>query len=185
MIPHYRYLGNAALSLLTKIASGYWHVADSQSGYTVISRTALLRLPLDRIYKRYGMPNDMLIALNVNNFRVCDISVRPVYNIGETSGIRLRKVVPTISVLLLRGFYWRLVAKYIIRNFHPLVFFYAMGLTLFPSGVLFGLYLLWHRLVVGPVAATSALCAAFLVVSGLQALCFAMWLDMDDNKHLR
>ena len=32
LIPHTRYLGNAVLSLLTKIASGYWHVADSQAG---------------------------------------------------------------------------------------------------------------------------------------------------------
>ena len=32
MIPHYRYLGNSFLSLMTKIAAGYWHLADSQSG---------------------------------------------------------------------------------------------------------------------------------------------------------
>jgi glycosyltransferase involved in cell wall biosynthesis len=58
LIPRYRYLGNAALSLLTKIASGYWHVADSQSGYTAISLPYLELLDLDRIYKRYGFPND-------------------------------------------------------------------------------------------------------------------------------
>ena len=44
MIPHYRYLGNSFLSLITKIASGYWHIADSQSGYTAISIIALRRL---------------------------------------------------------------------------------------------------------------------------------------------
>lgn len=185
MIPHTRYLGNSALSLLTKIASGYWHIADSQSGYTVISRTALQRLDLDGIYKRYGMPNDILIKLNVGNFRVRDVSVQPVYNIGEQSGIRLRKVIPTISWLLLRGFGWRLKEKYIIRDFHPLVFFYAMGLTLFPAGALFGAYLLWYRVWVDTVATTSALFAAFLLISGLQALCFAMSFDMDYNKHLR
>ena len=80
MIPHSRYLGNAVLSLLTKIASGYWHIADSQSGYTAIARLALEWLDLDSIYKRYGMPNDMLIKLHVGNFRVRDMSVRPVYN---------------------------------------------------------------------------------------------------------
>jgi glycosyltransferase involved in cell wall biosynthesis len=101
MMPHSRYLGNAVLSLLTKIASGYWHIADSQSGYTAIARVALERLDLDRVYKRYGMPNDLLIKLNVDNFRVRDVSVRPIYNIGEVSGIRLQKVVPTISWLLL------------------------------------------------------------------------------------
>jgi hypothetical protein len=185
MIPHYRYLGNSLLSLLTKIASGYWHVADSQTGYTVISRTALQRLPLDRVYKRYGMPNDVLIELNVANFRVRDVSIRPVYNIGEVSGIRLRKVIPTISWLLLRGFCRRLVEKYIIRDFHPLVFFYAMGLTLLPAGTLLGGYLLLYRAFVGPVLATSAIFAAFLMVSGFQSLFFAMWFDMDYNKHLK
>ncbi len=67
VIPRYRYLGNAILSLLTKIASGYWHVADSQSGYTAISLEMLELLDLDRIYPRYGFPNDMLVHLNVWN----------------------------------------------------------------------------------------------------------------------
>jgi len=185
MIPHYRYLGNAVLSLLTKIASGYWHIADSQSGYTAIARIALERLDLDHIYTRYGMPNDILVKLNVGNFRVRDVSVRPVYRIGETSGIRLRKVIPTIAWLLLRGFCWRLTEKYILRDFHPLVFFYGMGLTLLPAGTIFGLYLVWYRFFVGTVAATSALLAAFLIISGLQALFFAMWFDMDYNKYLK
>jgi glycosyltransferase involved in cell wall biosynthesis len=185
MIPHYRYLGNAALSLLTKIASGYWHIADSQSGYTAIARVALERLALDGVYKRYGMPNDMLIKLNVGNFRVRDVSVRPVYDIGEVSGIRLRKVIPTIAWLLLRGFGWRLKEKYIIRDFHPLVFFYCMSFILFPAGSMFGLYLFSYRFLVGTVATTSALFAAFLIISGLQSLFFAMWFDMDYNKHLK
>jgi len=86
MIPHYRYLGNSFLSLMTKISSGYWHIADSQSGYTAISLIALQRVNLDKIYKRYGMPNDLLIKLNQHDFRVRDVHVRPVYNVGEKSG---------------------------------------------------------------------------------------------------
>jgi glycosyltransferase involved in cell wall biosynthesis len=54
VIPRTRYLGNAVLSLLTKIASGYWHVADSQAGYTAISSAALRRLDLARVYQGYG-----------------------------------------------------------------------------------------------------------------------------------
>ena len=72
LIPRTRYLGNAVLSLLTKIASGYWHVADSQTGYTAISLEYLRLLDLDRIYKGYGMPNDMLVHLNIWNARVRD-----------------------------------------------------------------------------------------------------------------
>ena len=89
------------------------------------------------------------------------------------------------SMLLTKCFFWRLKEKYVVRDFHPLVFFCLLGLTLFPTGALFGLYLLYYRLFVSPVAATSALFATFLFVSGLQALFFAMWFDMEYNQHLR
>jgi glycosyltransferase involved in cell wall biosynthesis len=185
LIPKIRYLGNSFLSLLTKIASGYWHVADSQSGYTAISREMLSRIDIDDIYPRYGMPNDLLIKLNIAGARVADVPVRPVYNIGEKSGIRLYKVIPTITCLLIRGFISRMVKKYVIYDFHPLVFFYAMGLVLTPVGLVFGLYLFVVRLLGFGVAPTSALFAAFLFISGLQSLFFAMWFDMEYNKSLR
>src|SRR5688500_19870801 len=65
LIPRTRYLGNAMLSLLTKVASGYWHVADSQAGYTAVGLGTLEVLDLDRVYTRYGFPNDFLVHLNV------------------------------------------------------------------------------------------------------------------------
>ena len=185
MIPRHRYLGNAFLSLLTKIASGYWHLADSQTGYTAVAADTLQVLPLDQLYPRYGYPNHMLVMLNIYGQRVRDVPVRPVYGIGERSGIRLRKVIPKLSWLLYKCFWWRLKEKYVIRDFHPLIFFYLLAFALLPAGVIFGLVLLWHRLFTGPVEATSALFATFLVVSGLQSLFFAMWFDMDYNRSLR
>jgi glycosyltransferase involved in cell wall biosynthesis len=185
IIPRTRYLGNAILSFLTKIASGYWHVADSQSGYSAVTLKVLKTLDLDGIYKRYGMPNDFLVKLNVYNFRVRDVPVNPIYGIGERSGIRIRRVVFTLSFLLLKLFLWRLKEKYVIRDFHPLVLFYLMGLFLVPAGTIFGCYLLILRFLAGPVAATSALFAVFFVISGFQSLFFAMWFDMEYNKGLK
>jgi glycosyltransferase involved in cell wall biosynthesis len=184
-MPRVRYLGSSALSLLTKMASGYWHVVDFQCGYTSLSLRALKALDLKRIYRRYGFPNDLLVVLNVYNFRVKDVPIKAVYNIGERSGMKLWKVIPRLSCLLVRRFFWRMKEKYVIRDFHPLVFFYLTGLLLFPGGVLFGLYLLLYRILKGPVAPTSALFAALLVISGLQFLFFAMWFDMDYNKRLK
>ena len=129
MIPKVRYMGNSFLSLLTKIASGYWHIADSQTGYTVINLGALELIDIDKIYKGYGMPNDILVKLNIFNLKVCDVPVKPVYNIGEESGIRLYEVIPKISWLLLKCFLYRMKEKYIIRDFHPLIFFYFLGFT--------------------------------------------------------
>lgn len=185
IIPRYRYLGNAFLSLLTKVASGYWHVADSQTGYTAISAEALRLIPMDMLYPRYGYPNHLLAMLNIFDQRVKDVPVRPVYNIGEESGIRLHKVIPRMSWLLVKCFFWRMKEKYIIRDFHPLVFFYLLGLTLFPAGLFSGLYLFMYRILHGPVVATSALFAVFLFVSGLQSLFFGMWFDMEYNQNLK
>ncbi|WP_228007089.1 trehalose-6-phosphate synthase, partial [Cyanobium sp. LEGE 06143] len=99
-IPKIRFFGNSALSLFTKIASGYWHVADSQTGYTAINARALKVINWDKMFKRYGQPNDLLVKLNVEGFRVQDVPVEPVYNVGEQSGINIRKVIFTIGSLL-------------------------------------------------------------------------------------
>ena len=185
LIPRTRYLGNAVLSLLTKIASGYWHVADSQSGYTAIGLDTLRRLDLDRIYRRYGFPNDMLVHLNVWNARVRDFPSQPVYGVGERSGIRLWKVVPAISWLLLKGFFWRMKEKYVIRDFHPLVFFYALGIVMSLAGFVLGVVETVLRIMGNEIPAPTVVLIALLLVSGTQFTLFAMWFDMESNKDLR
>jgi glycosyltransferase involved in cell wall biosynthesis len=185
LIPRSRYLGNAILSLLTKIASGYWHVADSQSGYTAIGRDTLAQLDLNRLYRRYGFPNDMLVSLNVWNARVRDFPSRPIYNVGERSGIRLAKVVPAISWLLLRRFFWRLGEKYVIRDFHPLVFFYALGILLTSIGLVLGVVETVLRILGNDLTPASVILVALLLISGIQFTLFAMWFDMESNKDLK
>ena len=185
LIPKTRYLGNAILSMLTKIASGYWHVADSQSGYTVVSREMLERLDLDRVYTSYGFPNDMLVHLNVWNARVRDFPSRPIYGVGERSKMRYRHVVPRIAWLLLRGFFWRLWEKYVKRDFHPLVFFYVLGFIATTAGVLLGLVVVGYRIAGYSIPVATVVLVALLVISGLQFTLFAMWFDMESNKDLR
>lgn len=185
MIPRYRYIGNAVLSLLTKIASGYWHVADSQCGFTAMSLKALQCIDIDDIFQRYGVPNDILVKLNIENLRVVDVPIRPVYGIGEQSGIRLYKVIPDISLLLFKAFFKRMFGKYVIRDFHPLVFFYVIGFLAFPLGSSMGLYYFFYRIFVGNVTPVTALFAAFLTLMGLLFLLFAMLFDMEYNRQLR
>jgi len=185
VIPRTRYLGNAVLSLLTKIASGYWHVADSQAGYTALSLTALRRLDLGALYPRYGFPNDLLVHLNLQNARVRDVPSRPIYDVGERSGIKLRSVVPRISWLLFKGFWWRLGQKYVIRDFHPLVFFYVFGIAMLTVGVVLGLVELALRIAGNTITPATIVLVALLVIAGLQMTLFAMWFDMEANKDLR
>ena len=181
-IPKVRYFGNAILSLLTKMASGYWRVADSQSGYTVISRQALATLDLDALYPRYGFPNDLLVRLNVDGRRVRDYPSRPIYGVGEQSGIRLWRVVPTIAMLLFRRFWWRLWARYVVRDFHPLVFFYLFGTILALLGTALGLFVVYRRLDGHAITPATVVLVALMVISGFQSLFFAMWFDMEYNR---
>jgi glycosyltransferase involved in cell wall biosynthesis len=185
VIPRTRFIGNAILSLLTKIASGYWHVADSQAGYTAISLGALRRLDLARLYRRYGFPNDVLVHLNVQNARVRDIPSRPIYDVGERSGIKFHSVVPRISWLLFKGFWWRMAQKYVIRDFHPLVFFYAFGVLMTLAGLVLGLVEVVLRLAGNVITTPTIVLVAVLFIAGLQLTLFAMWFDMEANKDLR
>ena len=185
MIPKARYFGNSILTLLTKIASGYWHVADSQSGYTAMNKKVLETLNWRFMYSRYGQPNHLLIMLNIYNFRVRDIAVKPIYGVGEKSGMKIRKVIFTLSWLLLKNFFWRMKEKYFIRDFHPLIFFYILGFSFsILTIVLFGrLFYRWW--LIGHIPSLNALAAMFTFMSASLFTLFAMWFDMEANKDLR
>lgn len=184
-IPKVRYFGNATLSLLTKIACGYWHTADSQCGYTAINKKALHVIDWDKTYKNYGQPNDLLVRLNVYDFRVRDVPVEPVYNIGEKSNLKVKKVIFTISWLLVKLFLWRLKEKYIIRDFHPLIFFYLLGSLLLGSSGLFFIRLICLWVKMGHAPELTVLAWMFSFATGSQAIFFAMWFDMEYNKNLK
>ncbi len=184
-IPKARYFGNSILSMFTKIASGYWNIADSQSGYTAINKKALHAIDWEKMYQRYGQPNDLLVRLNVENFRVADVPVEPVYNIGEKSGIKIHKVIFTIGWLLIKLFLWRMKEKYIIRDFHPLVFFYSIGFLFGVTTIVlfFRVFLIWY--ISGHIPSINALAAMFSFMSTTQFILFAMWFDMEANKELK
>lgn len=183
-IPKIRFFGNSVLSLLTKVASGYWRVADSQTGYTAINARALKVIDWDKMFKRYGQPNDLLVKLNVENMRVVDVPIEPVYHIGEQSGINIKKVIFSIGGLIIRLFFWRLKEKYIIRNFHPLVFFYAFGFLTAIIGFICMLRFFWIWSVTGGVPEITLLTLLFLISISFNAFTFAMWFDYEENKSL-
>jgi hypothetical protein len=160
-------------------------VTDSQSGYTVIHMQALRVLQLDRLFRRYGFPNHLLVELNNYNFRVRDVPIRPVYNIGEVSGMRIPAVIPTLGWLLIKCYFWRMKEKYIIRDFHPLIFFLVFGLFLTLGGLAFGVGLLVVRYHSGALSPNAVIFDAFCLIMGMQMLFFAMWMDMEHNKGLK
>jgi len=101
-IPRSRVFGNAVLSFLTRLISGYGHISDAQNGYTVLNNRVLETLDWTRMYQGYGQPNDLLVRLSLYHFRVAEVSHKAIYGCGEASKIKIGRVILPISWLLLR-----------------------------------------------------------------------------------
>lgn len=127
-MPTFRWVGNWMLTLLTKVASGYWRTRDPQNGYTAISLPALEAIDLGSLYEYFGYSNDVLVRLNAAKMRVADVPMPADYG-DEESSIRLGSYVPQVSYVLLRRFLWRLRVRYLTRTFHPLALCYLLGLV--------------------------------------------------------
>lgn len=185
MIPPKRRFGNTMLSALTKISSGYWRVSDTQTGYTAISLRALKKIDLYDIYRNYGMPNDMLIKLNIEKCSIQEIPIKPVYAIGEQSKMKIGKVIPTVSMLLVCGFFRRILRKYCKNDFHPIFLFYFCSLLsgvvnlYFLGYIVYGLTVL-ENVTVGTYEGFAVSFFATIIMLG-----FAMWFDMYDNDWLQ
>ena len=111
VMPPARLLGNVALSLMTRVTSGYWQLFDSQCGYTVASRRALSVIDAAGLFPRYGYPNDLLARLHAAGLRVCDVPVRAIYGRNWRSGIGVSTVVYPMSFVLLRSWMRRLWSR--------------------------------------------------------------------------
>ncbi len=184
VIPKVRFFGNSILSILTKVASGYWRVSDTQTGYTAISKAALNGIRLHDIYRSYGMPNDMLVKLNIAMCTLREVPIKPIYKVGEESKMKIGKVVPRISWLLFKAFFKRLWIKYLFRDFHPLFLLYNFSILLIIAWLPF-LYKVIKALVDGQNITFQTLFAfTFLSISALQSFLFAMWMDIQDNERL-
>jgi glycosyltransferase involved in cell wall biosynthesis len=185
IIPKTRFLGNSILSILTKIASGYWHVSDTQTGFTAISREALNSISLSKIYPTYGMPNDLLVKLNIAYCTIKEVTIKPVYNIGEKSKLKIFKIVLPISLLLLKSFFIRLWIKYLFRDFHPLFLLYHFAFILLFCSTPFLLSLVIHVFKIQSITPQqNIIFFIFFTIMGLQSLFFAMWMDIQDNERL-
>jgi len=180
-MPRHRLFGNIVLTFLTKLASGYWHVFDPQNGYTAISATALRRLDLSTVHRRYFFENDMLVALNFHNARVADVAIPARYG-DERSKLSPFKAGATFPLLLLMRFCRRIYQKYVLRDFSVIALFLVMGLLLFGWGVLFGAYHWILSITTQHVATTGTVMLAVLpLILGFQLILQAIVLDIQET----
>lgn len=180
-MPRLRIFGNIVLSFLTKLASGYWYLVDPQNGYTAVTRTMLERLPLGRISEGYQFENDLLIHLNVLNARLLDVPIPARYR-EEISGIRLRRVIPTMLSLLFRGFWRRIFWKYVLWSFSPLALFLFAGLLLTAWGIGFGVWVILQTLGTPQASTGTVILSVVPFIIGVQFLIFFLVLDIQESR---
>jgi hypothetical protein len=99
--------------------------------------------------------------------------------------MKIHRVIFTLSWLLVKLFFWRMKEKYIIRDFHPLIFFYIIGGLFGTLTLLLSIWVFYHKLTMGYFPPTSSLAMFFAFMSASQFTLFAMWFDMEANKDLK
>lgn len=177
-MPRRRLIGSMALTFLTKMASGYWHIFDPQNGFMACRASVLARLELDHIATDYFFENDMLIHLNILACRVVDVPMPARYG-NEVSSLQISRVLLTFPMRLFRGYWRRIYARFVVRDFSPIALFLLAGLPLTLWGVGFGVYGWVESWRSGVVASTgTVMFAALPLILGFQLLLQAILLDI-------
>jgi len=177
-MPPLRLFGNAILSFMTKMSSGYWQVMDPTNGFTAIHRAALAGLPLDKISERYFFESDMLFRLNTIRAVVYDVPMEACYG-GEESGIRIARISGEFLLKHAHRFVKRLFYNYILRDFNAGSIQLLIGAALFSYGLCFGLFKWRQALQSGLATPTGTIMlAAIPFILGMQFLLAALNFDV-------
>jgi glycosyltransferase involved in cell wall biosynthesis len=163
-MPKARVLGNAGLSFLTKLSSGYWNIFDPTNGYTAIHRVALQLLPLDKIDRRFFFESDMLFRLNLAGAVVVDVPMRARYA-GEISNLKISRIFFAFLAKNLRNLGKRIFYRYFLRDLNLGSFELVIGTLLLGFGMIVGATK-WAAAVAAGVPAT----AGTVMLSGLPVL---------------
>jgi glycosyltransferase involved in cell wall biosynthesis len=138
-MPKIRLWGNALLSLMTKLSSGYWDLFDPTNGFTAIHADVARHLPFEKISRSYFFETDMLFRLNTLRAVVIDVPMDAKYG-DEISNLRISKIVGEFLVKHLRNFIKRVFYTYYLRDMSIASLELPLGFLLFFSGCIFGSY---------------------------------------------
>lgn len=177
-MPRLRVLGNVALTFMTKVATGYWHVFDPQNGFTAIRTETLRKLDLAAVHQRFFFENDMLFQLGLVDARVKDVAMPARYG-EEVSSLNPARIILTFPPLLLRRGVKRVWYNYVVRDFSPIALFLLLGLALVAWGTGFGIYAWLRSSATGEFTSTGTVMLSVLpFVVGFQLLLQAIVLDI-------
>jgi glycosyltransferase involved in cell wall biosynthesis len=169
-MPAARLIGNAGLTFISRVSSGYWDLADPTNGYTAIDARVASLLPLHKIHPRYFFESDMLFRLNSLGAVVVEQPIESVYG-DEKSHLSLVRCLLTFPFLHLRNFLKRLFYNYFLRNFDFASIYLLAGTALTLFGAIFGI-LEWRRssLTGEPATTGTVMLSVLPLILGFQLL---------------
>lgn len=169
-MPKLRIFGNAMLSFMTKISSGYWDVFDPTNGYTAIHAKVVAKLPLRKISRRYFFETDMLFRLNIVRAVVVDVPMDARYG-AETSNLRISKILFDFLFKHLRNTFKRVFYNYFLRDLSLASIELAFGALFVVAGGMMGLAFWSESFRTGvPTGAGSVMLSALQIIVGIQLL---------------
>lgn len=169
-MPGVRLFGNAVLSFLTKLSSGYWNLFDPTNGYTAIHAEAAKHLPFDKIAKRYFFESDMLFRLNTLRAVVMDVSMQAKYG-EEVSNLKVSRIIGEFLFKHIRNFGKRIFYNYYLRDMSLASLELPLGILMLAFGIIFGG---WHWYLSSfqgePSSAGTVMLAALPALMGFQLI---------------
>lgn len=182
-MPAMRLFGNAVLSFMSKLSTGYWGVFDPTNGYTAIHAKVASHLPMDRISKRYFFETDMLFRLNTLRAAVVDIPMDAFYG-DEESNLKITKILPEFLGKHLGNTVKRIFYNYYLRDMSVASLELPLGLTLIAFGLVFGSSHWLQSLQAGvPASAGTVMVAALPLLVGLNLLLAFLGNDIANQPH--
>lgn len=175
-MPTVRLFGNAVLSLMCKLSSGYWNLFDPTNGFTAIHANAARRLPFSKISRRYFFETDILFRLNTLRAVVVDIPMDAKYG-DEVSNLKISKIAGEFLAKHCRNFFKRIFYNYYLRDMSLASIELPLGIIFLFFGMVYGGY---HWLASGglPTPAGTVMLAALPALMGLQLILAFMSYDI-------
>jgi dolichol-phosphate mannosyltransferase len=167
-MPAARLVGNAILSFLTKISTGYWRTFDPTNGYVALHCKVIGLLPLDRLAGRYFFESEMLFRLGTLNAAVVDVPMRARYG-DETSNLSIGRVVGEFARKHVQNACKRFCYNYLLRDFSVATLELLAGITLLAIGISIGFQSVATSAQTGiPTPAGTVAVAVIGVILGIQ-----------------
>ena len=182
-IPRTRLLGNAVLSFMTKLSSGYWELFDPANGYTAIHADVARVLQFEKISRRYFFETDMLFRLNILRAVVVDVPMDAHYG-DEVSGLKISEIVIEFLMKHFQNFFKRIFYNYYLRDMSLASIELPLGIILLISGCAFGVYHWVNSLIKGVTTpAGTVMLAALPILLGTQLIIAFLSYDIANVPH--